>query len=115
MKRRVKWIKENLMKPVSGNTFCARFVLIMIGLSLLAGLAAGIDNPEDARPEERAGTVHQLGIGAIFFNKCLHICSFYYSLCLGNNPYKFPPRDALCRNDLVACNASCVESHTVPP
>nr|WP_319376295.1 hypothetical protein [uncultured Methanoregula sp.] len=103
------------MKPVSWNTFSARLVLAMIGLSLLASFAAGIDTVEDATPDENAGNVHQLGIGALFFNKCLHICSFYYSICLTNNPYKSPPRDLFCRKDLVACNSTCVESHTVPP
>nr|WP_319375913.1 hypothetical protein [uncultured Methanoregula sp.] len=103
------------MPPVPAKKFSARLVLIIIALSLLVPFVAGTEQADDAPPVENSEQVHQMGIGAIFFNKCLHICQFSYTLCLTRNLYKSPPRDALCRKDLGACNATCVESHTVPP
>jgi hypothetical protein len=101
------------MKPDSGNTIAVRLILIMIGLALLGSLIAGIDYAGDILPDEKAVMVHQGGIGALFFDKCLYICSLSYDLCGKSNPYKNPFHPTTCRNDREMCNATCVESHAV--
>jgi hypothetical protein len=103
------------MKPDSGNTLFFRLVLLMIGLALLGSLIAGAEYTEDILPTEKAVAVHQGGIGALFFNKCLYICSLSYDLCRGNNPYKNPFHEGVCRKERETCNVTCEESHTAPP
>lgn len=85
----------------------------MIGLALLGSLIAGIDVAKDVLPNEKAVAVHQGGIGALFFNKCLFICSLSYDLCGKSNPYKKPFHAATCQNERDTCNTTCVEAHAV--
>ena len=68
------------MKLDSGTTIFIRLVLLMIGLALLGSLITSIYYAEDVLPDEKVVTVHQGGIGALFFNKCLYICSQLRSL-----------------------------------
>ena len=103
------------MKLDSGTTIFIRLVLLMIGLALLGSLIAGRYYAEDVLPDEKVVTVHQGGIGALFFNKCLYICSLSYDLCKGNNPYKYPNRDKVCRDERESCNTTCGQAHSVPP
>jgi hypothetical protein len=100
------------MQPAS-DTFGFRFLLVMIGLALFGCVIAGADYSRDILPDEKAVLTHEAGMGFLFYNKCLYICSLSYDLCKANNPYKNPFRETVCGNERGTCNTTCVQSHAV--